>query len=88
MSRIGIATAMVFWAIILLGLFFTVKHYYNPVEVAGTGGADTSAVSDCAFYKLVEGDGATAYIVENKAGEYAYEVYVTPRGLEVYKCDK
>lgn len=70
-----------FWCIIFLGGAFTVYDwlYTKPIPVKVV-----EPPTNCVLVQTMPVEGGA--IVENQAGEYRYEVYMTKDGVEVYKC--
>lgn len=70
-----------FWAIIFLGACFTV---YSWLFVKPIPEKIVSAPDNCVLSQVMPVEGGT--ITENESGEYRYEVFMTTKGVEVYKC--
>lgn len=80
-DNIVLALVYGFWAIIFLGGAFTVYEwlYTEPIPEKVT-----AVPSNCQLTQVMPVEGGA--IVESSPGEYRYEVYMTTKGVEVYKC--
>lgn len=71
-----------FWGVIFLGILFTLYDWFFVEPLPSTVMA---APTDCMLVQSLPVEGGT--LVEEKAGAYRYEAYVTVNGIEIYKCN-